>query len=194
MMETKRPIGCTRLLALGTLGLSVCIMLAGTIQGTQTAQEEAENPVQEGVEPLTRGPIHEAFAMPSSPNPVPSPVIAKKPPDPIEEIPSDQKPAGDNVVWIPGYFAWDDERADFLWISGFWRDAPPERQWIPGNWTEAEGGSQWISGYWAPAEQEVFDYLPPPPASLDNGPSIPAPTEDSVYSPGCWIYRQTRFF
>lgn len=33
-------------------------------------------------------------------------------------LPPDQKPEGDDVAWIPGYWAWDDERNDFLWVSG----------------------------------------------------------------------------
>ena len=47
---------------------------------------------------------------------------------------------GDNVVWIPGYWSWDDSRNDFLWVSGIWRNLPPGRQWVPGYWSEAAGG------------------------------------------------------
>ncbi len=36
----------------------------------------------------------------------------------------DQKPEGTNVQWIPGYWSWDDERKDYLWVSGFKRDVP----------------------------------------------------------------------
>ena len=52
-----------------------------------------------------------------------------KPPDPIPEEPPDQKPKGDNVQWIPGYWAWDDDRQDFLWVSGCWRVPPSGRNW-----------------------------------------------------------------
>src|ERR1700676_3044645 len=39
---------------------------------------------QEGVEVLTRGPVHDAFAEPAIRSPRPTPVVDKKPPDPIE--------------------------------------------------------------------------------------------------------------
>ena len=32
----------------------------------------------------------------------------------IEEVPPEQRPVGANVAWIPGYWAWDDERNDYL--------------------------------------------------------------------------------
>jgi hypothetical protein len=150
-------------------------------------------PDQAGVEPLLRGPVHEAFAQPDTANPQPSPIIPKRPPDPIDEIPPDQKPEGVNVVWIPGYWAWSEDAGDFLWISGFWRDVPPDRQWLPGNWVAAAGGWQWIPGYWAPAGVQDVAYLPPPPQSLEAGPSTPPPQENMIYVPGIWIYQQTRY-
>src|SRR4051812_21229566 len=70
-----------------------------------------------GVQVLTQGPIHEAFAEPVVYDPRPGPLIPKQPPAPIEEMPPEQKPEGDNVQWVPGYWAWDDSRNDFLWIS-----------------------------------------------------------------------------
>lgn len=51
-----------------------------------------------------------------------------------------------------------DEREDFLWVSGIWRDLPPGRQWMPGYWAEVESGYQWISGYWADAAQTEIQY------------------------------------
>src|SRR5262245_5692620 len=72
----------------------------------------------DGLETLTRGPIHEAFAEPVVFDPRPAPVVPKEPPAPVEEVPPAEKPEGANVVWIPGYWAWDDQRNNFLWISG----------------------------------------------------------------------------
>lgn len=74
-----------------------------------------------------------------------------------------------------GYFAWDDEREDFLWVSGIWRDLPPGRQWMRGYWAEVESGYQWISGYWADASLTEIQYLPEPPATVEVGPNIAAP-------------------
>ena len=105
-----------------------------------------------GVEVLTRGPVHEAFAETVTFDPQPGIVIPKTPPAPIEELPPQQRPEGANVAWIPGYWAWDDERKDFLWVSGIWRAVPPGRQWVPGYWSGSGQGAQWISGYWADAQ------------------------------------------
>ena len=54
---------------------------------------------------MTRGPVHEAFAAPVVHDPKAAPTIDKEPPAPINELPPDQKPAGQNVQWISGYWA-----------------------------------------------------------------------------------------
>src|SRR5512145_2476188 len=105
----------------------------------------------EGVQVLTRGPVHEAFAETVTFDPEPGIVVPKAPPAAIEELPPDQKPEGAHVAWIPGYWAWDDERSDFLWVSGIWRALPPGRQWVPGYWGTSGQRAQWTSGYWADA-------------------------------------------
>ena len=52
------------------------------------------------------------------------------------------------------------------------------------------GGWQWVPGFWADEDEDELEYLPPPPPSLDAGPSTPAPGRDSVYVPGCWVYSE----
>jgi len=146
-----------------------------------------------GEEVLTRGPVHEAYADPASIRPQPSFVVPKQPPAPIAEEPPDQKPEDVNVIWINGYWSWDEERKDFIWTSGFWRAPPPDRQWVPGGWAKVNDGWQWSPGYWASANQSEFQYLPPPPDELDAGPSVPAPSDDSIYVSGVWVYRDTRY-
>jgi WXXGXW repeat (2 copies) len=104
------------------------------------------------------------------------------------------KPQGDNVQWIAGYWAWDTDRQDFLWVSGFWRVPPPDRKWVPGYWNQVEQGWQWVPGFWAPIDQKEVPYLPEaPPDSLDSGPSVPPPNDNSTYVPGCWVYRDTEY-
>ncbi len=174
-----------------TMTTMAALGLTALVTATLFAQKD--EPATEGVEVLARGPVHEAFAAPAQARPLPSHVAPNKPPDPIEEVPPDEKPAGDHVIWIPGYWAWDDESKDFLWVSGFWRVPPPDRQWVPGNWQQVEDGWQWTSGFWAAANQEEVQYLPAPPPSVDEGPSTPAPDENNTYVPGCWVYRGTRF-
>lgn len=140
-------------------------------------------------EVLGRGPIHEGYAQPGASAPKASPVVPKQPPQPINEVPPEEKPEGDNVVWVPGYWAWDEDRSDFLWVSGFWRVVPPGRKWVPGYWAEADGGWRWVSGLWADARQPELPYLAPPPENLDTGPSVPPPDEGYSYVPGIWMNR-----
>jgi len=148
---------------------------------------------QQGVEVLTRGPVHEAFAETVSFDPEPGLVAPKQPPAPIEELPPQQRPEGANVAWIPGYWAWDDERSDFLWISGIWRALPPGRQWVPGYWSRSGAGAQWTSGYWADAQMSEVQYLPEPPATVEAGPNVAAPSAYQTWLPGSWLWQQNRY-
>ena len=153
-----------------------------------------------GVEVLARGPVHEAYAS-TAEYAAAGPVVIKLPPQPVEELPPDQKPGGENVQWLPGYWHFDEERADYVWISGFWRVPPPGRVWQPGSWREVRGGWQWAAGFWQAAVAAVqqapvqtdLEYLPQPPVPLELMPSIPAPTVSSFFVPGSWVWRD-RFF
>lgn len=174
--------------------------LAAALLGTALAwgQDREAPPLaptgaDEGVEVLTRGPVHEAFAETISFDPEPGVVVPKAAPDAIEELPPEQKPEGANVDWIPGYWAWDDERSDFLWVSGIWRALPPGRQWMPGYWTASGRGSQWISGYWADAQASEVEYLPEPPQTVEAGPNIEAPSANHTWLPGSWIWHENRY-
>lgn len=141
-----------------------------------------------GATVLTRGPVHEAFAGIVTYDAEPGVVISKAPPAVIEEMPPEERPEGDNVTWIPGYWAWDDERTDFLWVSGTWRALPPGREWMAGYWGQTSQGYQWTSGYWADASARETTYLPAPPATVEVGPNIAAPSDDYGWTPGCWVW------
>ncbi|HUE69807.1 MAG TPA: hypothetical protein VMP01_02865 [Pirellulaceae bacterium] len=179
---------CQGCLVAGMATLGTNLGLHETI-AAQPGQASVEN----GVEVLTRGPVHEAFAETISFDPQPGVIVEKPAPEAIEELPPEQKPEGANVDWIPGYWAWDDERNDFLWVSGIWRSLPPGRQWVPGYWATSGRGAQWISGYWADAKLSEVEYLPEPPATVEEGPNIAAPSADHIWSPGCWVWHQTRY-
>ena len=157
------------------------------------AAQPGQAGVEEGVQVLTRGPVHEAFAETVTFNPVPGLVVPKTPPAAIEELPPDQKPEGAHVAWIPGYWAWDDERSSFLWVSGVWRALPPGRQWVPGYWGKSAQGSQWTSGYWADAKVSEIAYLSEPPATVEAGPNIASPSPDNIWLPGCWVWQNDRY-
>lgn len=199
----------------GTFVREVTILVTSLAPAVAMAQTEGEPllpPVaaaeggnaadpQEDLEVLTRAPLHEAFATPVEQDPQPGQLIDAAPPEPIEELPPEVKPEGDNVEWIPGYWAWDEEEERYIWISGVWRSLPPGREWVPGYWAEADGGYRWVSGYWgatAPSGDQVarsvYDaarqaeaYVAPPPESLDVGPISPQPSDRHFWVPGCWI-------
>ncbi len=71
------------------------------LNGPRAAAADADS--TEGVEVLTQGPIHEAFAEPVAYNPEPGEIVPQEPPQAVEEIPPDEKPDGD-PLWIPGYW------------------------------------------------------------------------------------------
>ncbi len=152
------------------------------------AAEKTAPVPEEDFQVLASGPIHEAFAEAVPLDPEPGIVTPKAPPALIEEIPPEQKPEG-NVQWISGYWAWDDERNEYIWVSGIWRVLPPGRQWVPGYWTPAGQGYQWISGYWASVRAIETEYLPEPPQSVEVGPSSNAPSPDYTWTPGCWVWQ-----
>src|SRR4051812_38816089 len=127
----------SRLWSLIPSTLALAFLLA--VKNPAHNEEPPINPApQQGVEVQARGPIHEAYAEPTEMRPQPSVIEPKQPPEPIDEIPSDQKPASDDAVWMPGYWSWDEDQKDFLWISGFWRVPPPNRQWVSGHWQQVE--------------------------------------------------------
>jgi hypothetical protein len=181
----QRPTkGCLAVLLVLLIGLNWCLAIC---------QAQPANGEAAGAQVLTRGPVHEAFAGIVSYNPEPGIVVTKTPPGVIEEMPPDVKPEGDNVTWIPGYWAWDDERNDFLWVSGTWRALPPGRAWIAGYWGTTSQGYQWTSGYWADAAANETTYLPAPPATVEAGPNIEAPSPDYWWTPGCWVWYGGRY-
>src|SRR5262249_16373119 len=121
--------------------------------------------------------------------PEPAQVVPNKPPAPIKELPPDQKPKGEDVIWIPGYWAWDMEKKDFLWVSGTWRVPPPDRKSLPGYWHEPAEAWPGVSGFWASQKKAALTSAAPPPATLDTGANSPAPDHDNSWVPGMWIWR-----
>jgi hypothetical protein len=194
-------MGSFRRLYVGHIG-GVAVVLAA---GLAWAQKDASVPiassaasaappnampdVPKGVEVMARGPVHEAFASLTG-EPAPTKPVPKKPPEPLKEMPPDQKPEGD-AIWIGGYWAYDDDRNDFLWVSGIWRTVPPGKQWTAGYWREEQQQWQWVPGYWtaatAAATQEVT-YLPAPPQAPQTAAPGEPPNPNSFYVPGTWVY------
>ena len=159
------------------------------------AQEAPPAPAPEGadgVEVLTRGVVHEAFAEVVS-DPRPGLVVAKRPPEAIEEVAPEFKPEDDAAIWITGYWVWDDERDDYFWQSGVWRVPPPGMRWVAGYWNETPGGWQWVSGFWVPIAEKEIRYYDDPPASLEAGPTSPSPGDNYFWATGSWNYYDTGY-
>src|SRR6476619_12142 len=173
------------------LAVVFVIMAPGPDFPAEAAAQTSGLDPDKGVEVLGHGPIHEAFAQPALPTLEVSVVVDKQPPAPVEELPPDVKPEGDNVVWVPGYWAFDNERNDFIWVSGFWSNVPQKRLWISGYWAQDGNGYRWVPGYWSePSATQV--YYPPPPEVIVEAPP-PAPNDNSFYVAGTWVYRDTRY-
>jgi hypothetical protein len=181
-------------------GLAVVIGLSpasGQDDGDAAANEA-------GLQELTRGPVHEAFAEPITFNPKPGLIVKKQPPEAIEELPPEQKPDGENVAFIAGYWSHDDDKDDWIYISGIWRVIPPGKQWVAGYWNKMESGHQWVSGYWAnasnadapagtaPANHKV-EYFPEPPPSLEIGANTDAPSPDHIWVSGCYTWYDNHY-
>jgi hypothetical protein len=164
--------------------IQICSLVA--IAGFSTARGDDSN--QKYIEIDARGPVHEAYAQPYASDPVPNSAVDKQPPDPIPEEPAAERPTGKNVQWIPGYWQWDNDRKDFIWNSGMWREMPQGRRWVPGYWAKTAEGFRWVSGHFADANEKDNQYVPEPPRNPDQGPTTPAPDDNSSYIPGAWFY------
>lgn len=156
------------------LVLCFCIVAAFAALGTRPGAATGEVPPipVEDIQVLVSGPIHEAFAEAIPLEPEPGMIVPKAPPALIEEIPPAQKPAG-KFQWIPGYWAWDDEREGYIWVSGIWRAPPPDRQWVPGYWNGVTNGYQWVSGYWTNVKEGSIHGFRCMPGGLSMIPSMP---------------------
>ena len=180
----------TRYTLMATItAFSACGALVAPLMLVAAPQAQA----QEDTEVLTRGPVHEAFAESVNFDPEAGILVSTQPPEPIDELPPDQELEGDNVTWIPGYWAWDEDQTDFLWVSGVWRNVPPDREWVPGYWNDVGNQYQWISGYWADSGEAEVTYLPKPPKTVETGPNIARPSEDDSWIPGGWVWSDTRY-
>jgi hypothetical protein len=151
----------------------------------------APPPAPPDVEVLARGPMHEAFAEPVVANAAPGLMVNRAPPPLVQEMPPAERPFG--AIWIPGYWAWDDDQGDFLWVSGLWRIAPPGCRWVPGYWAPVSGGWQWVPGFWLSETVQQVEYLPAPPPSLEVGPVGLPPSPDYIWAAGCWSRRGQQY-
>lgn len=174
--------------------LAAAVALSGFSAAAVSAHAQTAAPAgSPGVEVQTRGPVHEAFAEPVVFSATAGLVVPSQPPAPINELAPAVKPTGTHVVWLPGYWGWDDDRQGFIWISGVWRVPPPNSRWVPGYWSNSKDGFLWTPGFWTASSTAQIKYLPAPPKSAETGPSRPAPSANHFYIPGHWRARGERY-
>jgi len=175
-----------------SIALLITIVLAA---GQLYGQTEPPPPIptEEQPEVLTRGPVHEAFAEPVNLQVEAGLIVPDEPPASIEEIPPDDRPVGEQFVWVPGYWAWDGERNIYIWVSGCWRAVPPRMYWMPGYWAKTPGGWQWVAGFWAPVVNTEIEYLSAPPVLQNVEPPGPPPYPDRIWVPPCWYWHQGQY-
>ncbi len=186
MTMRNRPI---RMMAIA----SFVALLGAHVASAQWTERTVETVRTTEVQVLTSGPVHEAFAETVVNDPEPDLVVLQPPPGPLNEEPPDMVPDGPNMTWIPGYWAWDDDRDDYLWVSGIWRSVPPGRSYVPGFWTRVGHGYQWASGFWVDADAMEIEYLPEPPEPVETGPPPPSPAPNLIWTPGTWVWDQDRY-
>lgn len=175
-------------------GLSALMILLFT---TPFAVAQADSPppvpAEEQPEALTSGPVHEAFAQPVELESEAAVVAPKAPPANIEEEPPAERPQGDNYVWVPGYWSWDQDRNDYIWVSACWRVAPDNMSWVPGYWNQTDAGYEWVAGFWTAAGQKEMEYLPQPPAVENVAAPGEPPSADQVWVPPVNYWADGRF-
>ena len=126
--------------------------------------------------------------------PVPADYAADTaPPAPVvEDQPAMPEPGN---IWVPGYWWWSTMSHHYVWVSGAWRNPPPEQVWTPGQWVAASPERYlWVPGFWGargvPAAPAI-QLAPPPPRVEVYG---PAPGEGYYWTPGYYAYRGESYY
>jgi len=58
---------------------------------------------------------------------------------------------GEGYIWVPGYWAWDNDFDDYYWVPGTWVLAPEVGfLWTPPYWAWVDGSWLFYDGYWGP--------------------------------------------
>ena len=98
------------------------------------------------------------------------------------------------MVWIPGYWIWNDLNDSWDWVTGTWRAPPPGQRWVPGYWTTTHDGGLCASAVFGFRRQtQRLAYLPAPPPPRNGAPTETAGGRRISAAPGNWEYRDGRF-
>lgn len=137
------------------------------------------------IQPYENGPVHEAYVTPVSAELLLD-AVEFEPPEPLNErIP---KQLDIQAEWISGYWKWDLNANDFVWVSGVWRRPPPGHQWIAGFWKKYDQEWVRIPGYWSRIPEQNVDFISmPPPDSIDEN-MAPPPSSNYFWVGGHWYF------
>jgi hypothetical protein len=160
--------------ALSVAGLLIAITGFARAQEPQTVEE---------------GPVHEALVPPVTGVTAIEAIETAPPALVTERVPEHQDP---QAIWIPGYWAWEPEREDFLWVTGVWRRPPPGRHWVGGYWKQYDEGWVWARGFWSqvPEDQLTHVGIAPPDPPDDDVPT--PPTDNYFWLGGHWDFSVER--
>jgi hypothetical protein len=177
-------------------------MLCGSAWGQSTPTPPPPEPQPPALDGPTTGaealpPADAPRTVPSAAAPAPGdPAVAgrvyapKAPPSPIIERPSGVRPDR-NARWIAGYWDWDTERDEYVWVGGSWQIPPAGSIWVAGRWDRDAAGWYWIPGQWSrrgnPADVAVNGprwRTTGPPADHPDDEPAPAPGPDFFFVPG----------
>lgn len=138
------------------------------------------------VKPYTEGAVHEAYVTPSTEGGAVIRSISQQPPQPINELIPPQ--CHSEAIWIAGYWSWNEEIKDFIWISGLWRRVPPNHVWIPGVWKQFGSDWAWLPGFWSAQPLENLHWIADHPLDPREEPIGDAPGNGYFWMPGYWTY------
>jgi hypothetical protein len=174
---------------------ALCLFVLPLCGPAGQAADDSPRELPLDAEVASSAPVHEAFAAPR-PTSLDAPALVEKaPPRPLREDIPDEKPEGDNVQWIPGYWDYDGDASKFVWVSGVWRMPPPGRQWAAGYWVEADGQWRRQPGFWAAfnagEKNQQLVYFPKPPEP--RGENVEDTPANKVFAPGSWTYGATGY-
>lgn len=140
----------------------------------------------QNAEPYKDGPVHEAYLTPSTEGGAILQSIANTPPSPINE----QQPpkCHAEAIWISGYWSWEHNKNDFVWVSGVWRRPPSGHVWISGYWKKFDVGWAWVRGFWSKDSEYNLKYIDKAPPDPKEEKISASPGDDHFWMPGYWAY------
>lgn len=143
----------------------------------------------EWANPKEGGPVHEAFVIKTGGS-IFLQAVNQEPPQPINErIPEQKDP---NTQWIRGYWDFDENTKDYIWVCGVWRRVPPQMKWIEGYWSKEAEGWVRVRGLWSSQPEEQLSYLSNPPPDSLNEDAGKRPSDQMFWVSGYWQWDPSR--